>query len=267
MESLIEFTDAVITTAEEEALYFPDIELRHLAGKHNQKTHGHGGGTAVAERPRRRPKATAANKPKAAKSFVVDGKEHAIVDAKQADLPAFTKLHQPTYTPEEAEVVKRYTSEDHSHINSVLRYDEWSKFKSRRQFEEEDVANLRSAIDKNTIQQDVIVRRRANFESLGLDPLDPDGDPRSVVGSVVQDRGFMSTTLGKFDLAEGFHYVDEPVELNIRVPKGTKGLHLSNKDLTKFPDEHEVLLGDGTKLAILGATQKGGTWLIDAQVL
>lgn len=61
MESLIEFTDAVITTAEEEALYFPPLpELskgkrydpdehlarRHLKGKHNQKAHGHDGGAA-----------------------------------------------------------------------------------------------------------------------------------------------------------------------------------------------------------------------------
>lgn len=57
MGSLIEFTDAVITTAEDEALYFPPIELadrsynpddhlarRHLAGKHDQSTHGKGGG-------------------------------------------------------------------------------------------------------------------------------------------------------------------------------------------------------------------------------
>lgn len=134
-------------------------------------------------------------------------------------------------------------------------------------------ANLSAAIQRHRTPHDLMLSRRVGASAFGAsDHMDSNGDfvPKAV-GSVLQDKGFVSATLLK-DVAE--HHpmfaTNAPVKMNIRVPKGTPALSLGTK-------VEEVLLDQNTKIAILSATKGQHTfkrsgktvtwWEVEAQVV
>lgn len=132
--------------------------------------------------------------------------------------------------------------------------------------------NLSAAIQKHKTPHDLMVSRRVGAQAFGASTRD-DADGKFVlnaVGGVMQDKGFMSTTLLK-DVSD--HHpmfsANAPVKINIRVPKGTPALSLGTK-------VEEVVFDKNTKIAILSATKgshkfKSGKvatwWVVEAQIV
>lgn len=239
--------------------YEPDEHLarRHLPGQHDQQKHA--SGKATHEQLELFP----------APGIKVGGQEVPIVDADFVSPSTFDKMHDADVDEVEAEALKRYTGNEHLRVNSYLRngYDDYGGETDI----DADVDNMRSAIAKNTVKTDVMVTRRVNYDAFGIyedeyDDLDISQEMRGLEGSVIQDDGFLSTTI-KAKPKPSTHYVDYPVEMRIRVPKGTNGVFLDTEDITNFPSEKELLLGDGTKLAVLRAGREGAVWILDAQVV
>ena len=108
---------------------------------------------------------------------------------------------------------------------------------------------LASTLDSSKVPMDVVAYRGMR--------LDGDKQERYVkrygslgVGDVVIDKGFLSTSVNARVGLEFSEYDTEPgAVLEIRVPKGAKGLYISS--LSEIPEEGELLLQRGTKLRLV----------------
>ena len=87
-------------------------------------------------------------------------------------------------------------------------------------------------------------------------------------GNIFQDNAFSSTSLDQ-NKASGFSGIVSPVEFEIQVPKGSRGLHLG--DLSSRPYEKEFLLPRNTKFNIVDVIKSGDditdAWKVIVEVL
>lgn len=98
------------------------------------------------------------------------------------------------------------------------------------------------------------------FESLGIEPGD---DLSKYIGKTYRNNAFTSTSI---DTQAAFS--SKPVQITIRVPKGTKGVYMSgdiNKkdNLSKNVNEQEWLLPRGSKFQIKSAEMVNGRWRVE----
>ena len=123
---------------------------------------------------------------------------------------------------------------------------------------ERAIPEIDAVIRRNSVPEDVVVSRALGFEVFG-------GDPSGMVGSVVSDKGFLSTSLG--DVPGETMGRTKPVHMTIKVPKGTPGYWLQG--LSNFPAEKELLLGRDTRIGITSAAYDEGSkkWKVSAEVL
>lgn len=98
------------------------------------------------------------------------------------------------------------------------------------------------------------------FSSLGL----TDGsDLSKYIGQKYQTRGFTSTSV---DTEAAFSH--KPVQMNITIPKGTKGVYMAGdvnyKDaLSGIPDEEEWLMNRDAQWIITDAKLVNGKWVVE----
>lgn len=113
------------------------------------------------------------------------------------------------------------------------------------------VDDLTKLIDSSSVPRDIVAYRGVvgNFAQTLI----------GSVGKKVTDSGFSSTTISKTygeEFTDMFNYPRQTAALiEVRVPKGTKGLYVSPK--IKPPDaddEYELLLQRGTKYRVVSAT-------------
>lgn len=151
-----------------------------------------------------------------------------------------------------------YKDVSYSQINGYLR---GKNLKGEaKEFVESTIANLDKAIDKTVIPDDITVYR-------GLRNME------FKEGQVFEEKSYMSTTLNEkithvFN-TELANKGDVPSILEIKVPKGHKGLWMDDFDLVDYTGnkEFEVLLNRGTKLKITGVDNSGKVTKYIAEVI
>lgn len=113
---------------------------------------------------------------------------------------------------------------------------------------------LDSALSKFDLDRDIITYRGVSSEALeanfGFAP-SASYINKNLVGTVIKDRGFGSTSIDKTVMQDldNINYV-----FKINVPKG-KGRGAYIERMTQMPEEREFLLRSGYKLKITGATK------------
>jgi len=139
-------------------------------------------------------------------------------------------------TPAEWDAVKNYTASGHYSMNANLvnhaREPNVGWLDKLKKFE---VSFLDNATTSNSFQSDLVLFRgvgTAEEEALGLD--------KAVEGDMLLDSKFVSTT-HYLQVAKNFTGGGKVI-LEIRAPKGTKGLPVDHFDRTMVNNEREVIL-------------------------
>jgi RsiW-degrading membrane proteinase PrsW (M82 family) len=159
---------------------------------------------------------------------------------------------QPPINSQSQWAINGYTASDFAGINSALRAGDPGKW-----------ANAVTAIDNTMapISEPVTVFRSTGLRSLG----DAATNPSSLVGKVISDEGYTSTTLlNQANIQTG------AVKLEIECAAGTPGRYIA--PLSNVPEEQEVLLARNTQMAVQSVTQSPpgyppGVWVIKARVV
>lgn len=114
------------------------------------------------------------------------------------------------------------------------------------------VLDLDSIFKKCTLNEDVLLQRSVDGIALGQLWQMVKQDPKSVIGAVVEDKGFMSTSINA-----GSRFSGNCV-FQIKAPKGTRAVYMA--EWSKFRREYEVLLPRGTKLQIADVREIDGVY-------
>lgn len=238
------------------AVHYDATSLRHLPGKHNQQDHA---GKKHAE-----------VSPPSSRIKLANGQAVALVDAKEHSPEEFAKSNSATVDPDEAEEVKLYSDPNIGLLmNGYLR----GYYDSPPEDEEilrERISKLQGAINRNGVAADSMAFRRTRPDAFGIDPNSSPEQLREqlhgLVGNTWSDKGFLSTSVIHQN-DSSLHYTDYPIEVQMRLPAGTRGIYMDRDDLTYFPVEHEFLLAAGTEHAIVGVHQQGPKWVVETQVV
>ncbi|MEU9186567.1 putative T7SS-secreted protein [Streptomyces sp. NPDC048484] len=114
------------------------------------------------------------------------------------------------------------------------------------------------ALAGRPVPEDITVVRGQGINHLKVDA------PDDLIGQVLGDRGFMSTSLGDNGAVAAFK--DSKAILHLRVPEGHPAMWIEN--VGKFGmGERELLLGRGTEYQVTRAFEDGGQWHIYGDVL
>ena len=146
-----------------------------------------------------------------------------------------------------------YTREYYKDINRSLRHlDDFKttnkEYPEHIKYIEKSVKNIRKLFDENRTSKDMTVFRGLKSGSARLKDLQP--------GDIFVDKGFMSTTSDS-TVTSAFSNKSS-AQMKILVPKGSRAI--STLDVTKYPDEEEVLLGDNSNLKFVGLEDDGTTY-------
>jgi NAD+--asparagine ADP-ribosyltransferase len=152
----------------------------------------------------------------------------------------------------EREAVTEYTGTNYKNINAVLRGKETAYTGQNAEFAE----NISSALKKANVPEDVVVYRGASKSALGeLKDLSKE----DMVGKVIEDKGFMSTSMLENSSFNG------DVKMKINVPKETNGAYVG--EISYYP-EAEMLLDKGQKMIITEAAEDSiGRLILTCDVL
>lgn len=163
--------------------------------------------------------------------------------AKKALEQTFKKV-EPSLSDYEKRILKKYTKNDgdkkpYRFFEVVNRSLRGMKRKNDPDYSKQ-AETLQKLLLKTQIPEDMVVYRTMQD--------DPFKEKRK--GSVVTLNGFTSTSLS------GKATLKYPVKMEILVKKGTPGLFL--KELSKYPNQEEVLLAHGLKATIVERASKDG---------
>lgn len=140
---------------------------------------------------------------------------------------------------EELSVVRSWTRNGYLRINDYLRTG--IKFDKKAM---EDSEVLTEIINRNTLKEDIILKRGTDFNALnhlfGTDLWKE--DEFFAIGKIITDEGFLATTPIQTGGFGG-------IQMYIETPKGTKGVYIG--DLSAAPNEKEFLLQRGTRLEVI----------------
>ncbi|MBI5551138.1 MAG: ADP-ribosyltransferase [Desulfobacterales bacterium] len=135
----------------------------------------------------------------------------------------------------EKESITDYTATSYQNINGVLRGTEKTYSGNNAEIAE----NISRALKRADVPEDLVVYRGASKGALGPLKTLP---KEQMIGKVIEDKGFMSTSILKSSSFNG------DIKLKINVPKGTKGAYLGK--ISCYPNEAELLLDKGQKMII-----------------
>lgn len=169
---------------------------------------------------------------------------------------------QEEMTDADWDVVENYTGIYGSEINLYLN----GKTKSISAHAEEVSGKLHNILDGQSLPEAGIY-----YKGCGTEILYGKGVPKTLsnseklVGKVLTDRGFMSTSKSKKSARMHFDLNSEPILLKIRVPKGAKGLAVNDKSVA--PYEQETLFVDHSKMTVLGVKKTAIETIIEVELL
>lgn len=140
-------------------------------------------------------------------------------------------------TTKEDNAVYEYTGDLYDPLNGALRgikgYGDPSSFDT-------EIQELDSALSKFNLTRNISVYRGVSSAAFG-------GGDIPEVGTILQDKGYMSTTVKK-SVAATF---DKGYILKINVPKG-KGRGAYVRSISQYSNEHEFLMKRSSKLKVTG---------------
>lgn len=150
-------------------------------------------------------------------------------------------------TEEEIESLVEYTADSYYSMNRSLRglpIDDWQEEVPHNP---KDIVNIKSAMSKASMPEDVVVTRSASWDSfetmannLNIKTIAKNKD--DYIGAVLQDNGFMSTSINyKGGYSNDMEYI-------IKVPEGAQAIYLEN--ITYNEGEYELLLNAGTEFIV-----------------
>lgn len=150
-----------------------------------------------------------------------------------------------------------YTGHGYEDMNSYLR----GMIDSITDKDMEAIKRVSDALSKTTIKENIVVTRGMggddamtgllNISTSELEQLLTD-NPDGLVGLVMRENGFLSTTIDpKVNASFKSKY-----ELKLNVPAGTHGAYIA--PVTRFKDEHELLLDKGTAFRIESVKKLSG---------
>ncbi len=137
----------------------------------------------------------------------------------------------------------RYVGDNFETINEVLRGNLRSELIKPESYEKV-IRDLRASIAKTELKENVTLWRTTGEYRFGVT------DPKQLIGTVIEDKAFVSTTIDKnrVDISGLFH---RGFVMEIKAPKGLKaGAAFTQAD--KVTSEYEVLLQAGTKFRVTG---------------
>lgn len=139
----------------------------------------------------------------------------------------------------EREAVTEYTGTRYKNINAVFRGKE-SAYTGRNA---EIAENISNALKKANVPEDLVVYRGASKRALGefKNSLKED-----MVGKVIEDKGFMSTSMLEKSSFKG------DVKIIINFPKGTNGAYVD--EISYYP-EAKMLLDERQKMNTTEASE------------
>lgn len=149
-------------------------------------------------------------------------------------------------SPEELNGVRTYTGSGYSEMNKYLR----GKISATR-FEDE-IKHAMAALEKASLPEEVIVRRGTDYNiltELGVEISEANKD--KLIGSVVTDKGFMSTSPSPRGGFSG------TIEYIIKVPKGSQAMYVDPISVNRGEEELLINRGGGYIIEDIEFTSQG----------
>ena len=150
-------------------------------------------------------------------------------------------------TAEEVEGVRTYTGSAYRTMNGYLR-GIISKSDAGKYYLD-SIDMCKKALEKSSLPEEVIVRRGSSYGSIkrllneaSKDIMDVSKEYQKYIGTVVEDKGFLSTSPDPYG---GF---SDDVEYIIKVPKGAQAMYVDL--MSKHQGEKELLINAGSKFVI-----------------
>ena len=195
------------------------------------------------------------------------------------------------YPPAAQVGIQRYSSSEYRQINSVLRQinGDLSKLDDpdfqMKNFDGSNINSMSNADMKKLLQdidagmdfaprvpQWVKLSRGTTWKEFSQFGIASDTDLSTLEGKKYTNHSFTSTSV-----AGKAAFDDMPVQLNVKVPPGTKGVYMAGSPgppayqgaLSTIPAENEFLLDRGTKFKITKVTKKqkpSGLWTYEIEV-
>ena len=140
-------------------------------------------------------------------------------------------------SPEERDSIEVYTGSAYEDMNQYLRGQRSSTYYA------DEIKQATAALKKASLPEEVIVRRGSDYNmltELGIDISEANKD--KVIGALVTDKGFMSTSPDP-DGGFGGH-----IEYVIKVPKGSQAMYIDTISVNR--GEEELLINRGGKYII-----------------
>lgn len=150
--------------------------------------------------------------------------------------------------PKEFKAIEKYADHHFEAINGALRKDNPGGRQAST------IKALDSAMDRTALPEDVTVFRGVRPGKLAED---------LKVGDTVEDKAYLSTSFHRA-VAEKFAH---GAMLEVRVPKGSKGIPMDAVFDGGSRGEHELMLPRGSSLKVLSVRQTGGKRHIVAEVV
>jgi len=208
---------------------------KHLAGKHDQSSHAGGRAATIESKP-------------AIRSFT------------KADWFDVTEANATNLSVDEQVAMMSYQTNGYRGVNEYLR----NPTLAGAVFHQADAEILTKAVNRFTIDEDIVVKRGVQPDAFGVTAPIP-SQVLALKGKAFTEKGFLSTAAYK----AGTHLIRNPqfdnmqFQMKIHVPKGTKGVAIN-------PKEGEILLAPNTTLLITDVRQVdsfASRYEIDAEVV
>lgn len=164
-----------------------------------------------------------------------------------------TKEWVGALTDEEMNAIKDYTNKTDQAINNSLR-------QGTKEYEKE-IALIDAAIDKATLDKNIIVYRGVGTDAFNIDISNIE------IGTILPpEKGYMSTSLDKYIAGSFLADEENSVLLKISVPKG-EGVGAYIQEISNKPDEQEFLLKRKAQLIITDITNEKGYKVLHATLI
>lgn len=164
-----------------------------------------------------------------------------------------------------AQVLDDYAKGSAYAVNSVLRGAKAIRGRAidarTKAYSKKFTKDMDKMMDASIIPEDVRVVRALGADAFGgLDEL------QKLAGGIYKDKGYMSTSLAE-KTSKGIYDVADAVDMEIIVPKGSRGVYMAGESYLR--SERELLLDRGTNLAVKSVTYNERTkrWQVKATVV
>lgn len=157
-------------------------------------------------------------------------------------------------SPSDLQAVKTYSQSgfdySYAYVNTWLRSEELQGSMNEAGMKKA-VAALDRVLDASVTDKPTTLYRGTGWREYGIEPEDVN---ESLVGKVLQDRAYTSTTADR-ELAQEAYSYDRPI-LRIKVPAGSRVLDMEKH--AAIPEEREFLLARGARYRVDRVVNEGG---------